>query len=104
MRIEMKEFLFLILSFLNFLFYPFIIIFVVSFLVEQFVRKFADSDPQSYDDARDIDISMRVRKFFFRQNVILNSIWVICYLSLLLILRSEVPSDPLGNPGLMWNF
>ncbi len=100
----MKEFLFLILSFLNFLFYPLIIIFFVSFLVEQLVRRFADSDPQSIDDARDIDIAMRVRKFFFRQNVILNSIWVICYLSLLLILRSEVPSDPLGNPRLMWNF
>jgi len=100
----MKEFLFLILSFLNFLFYPLIIIFFVSFLVEQLVRRFADSDPQSIDDARDIDIAMRVRKFFFRQNVILNSIWVICYLSLLLILRSEVPSDPLRNPGLMWNF
>ena len=96
----MKEFLFLLLNFLDFWFLPLIITLIVAIIVEQLVRRFADSDPQSAEDARSIDIAMRVRKFIWTQNVILNTTWLICYFVFMFMMRT--PNDGMGDPNLRW--
>ena len=98
----MKEFLFVILNFLDFWFFPLIIALVVAIIVEQVVRRFADSDPQSAEDARSISIAMRVRKFIWTQNVILNTTWLICYFVFMFMMRTAPPTEGLGDPNLLW--
>ena len=68
----MTQTLLIFMALLNFMFYPLVIATIIAVVIEQLVRKFADSDPQSYDDARDIRISMGVRKYLYRQAWIVN--------------------------------
>ena len=86
----MKEFLFYMANFLDFWFLPFIIMFIVSIIIEQVIRR--------QDDEKKIETAMRVRKFLWRQNILLNFSWFLCYFILMFLLRGE----PQQMPDLIW--
>jgi hypothetical protein len=93
----MKEFLFFVSNFLDFWFLPFIIMLIVSIVIEQIVRATGNEyDPKA---VKNVEISMRVRKFLWRQNIILNIVWFLCYFLLLIMLRSS-PQTPM--PDMIW--
>jgi len=93
----MKEFLFFVSNFLDFWFLPFIIMLIVSIVIEQIVRATGNQyDPKA---VKNVEISMRVRKFLWRQNIILNIVWFLCYFLLLIMLRSS-PQTPM--PDMIW--
>ena len=86
----MKEFLFFMANFLDFWFLPFIIMFIVSIIIEQVIRR--------QDDEKKIETAMRVRKFLWRQNILLNFTWFLCYFILMFMLRGQqVPM-----PDMIW--
>ena len=86
----MKEFLFFMANFLDFWFLPFIIMFIVSIIIEQVIRR--------QDDEKKIETAMRVRKFLWRQNVLLNFSWFLCYFILMFLLRGQ----PQPMPEMIW--
>ena len=86
----MKEFLFFMANFLDFWFLPFIIMFIVSIIVEQVIRR--------QDDEKKIEIAMIVRKFLWRQNILLNFSWFLCYFILMFLLRGQ----PQPMPEMIW--
>ena len=86
----MKEFLFFMANFLDFWFLPFIIMFIVSIIIEQVIRR--------QDDEKKIEIAMRVRKFLWRQNILLNFSWFLCYFILMFLLRGQ----PQPMPEMIW--
>ena len=93
----MKEFLFFVSNFLDFWFLPFVIMLIVSIVIEQIVRATGNEyDPKA---VKKVEISMRVRKFLWRQNIILNIVWFLCYFLLLIMLRSS-PQTPM--PDMIW--
>ncbi len=87
----MKEFLFFMANFLDFWFLPFIIMFIVSIIIEQVIRR--------QDDEKKIETAMRVRKFLWRQNILLNFSWFLCYFILMFMLRGQ--SQP-QMPDMIW--
>ena len=78
-------------NFLDFWFLPFIIMFIVSIIIEQVIRR--------QDDEKKIEIAMRVRKFLWRQNILLNFSWFLCYFILMFLLRGQ----PQPMPDLIWS-
>ena len=80
------------------MFYPLIIATIIAIIIEQVIRKFADSDPQSYSDARAIRISMDVRKYLYRQAWIFNLIWLVGYVILMFMNRQ----GPQQMPDMIW--
>jgi len=86
----MKEFLFYMANFLDFWFLPFIIMLIVSIIIEQVIRR--------QDDEKKIEIAMRVRKFLWRQNILLNFSWFLCYFILMFLLRGQ----PTPMPDMIW--
>ena len=82
----MKEFLFFIANFLDFWFLPFIIMFIVSIIIEQVIRR--------QDDEKKIETATRVRKFLWRQNILLNFSWFLCYFILMFMLRGQQAPMP----------
>ena len=88
----MKEFLFFMANFLDFWFLPFIIMFIVSIIVEQVIRR--------QDDEKKIETAMRVRKFLWRQNILLNFSWFLCYFILMFMLRGQ--AQPPQMPDMIW--
>ncbi len=82
------------MSFLNFMFYPLVIATLVAVAIEQIIRSFADSDPQSVEDARDIRISMGIRKYLYKQAWIVNLLWLVGYVVLLFVNRAGQPPMP----------
>ena len=77
-------------NFLDFWFLPFIIMFIVSIIIEQVIRR--------QDDEKKIEIAMRVRKFLWRQNILLNFSWFLCYFILMFLLRGQ----PQPMPEMIW--
>ena len=69
---------------------PFIIMFIVSIIIEQVIRR--------QDDEKKIEIAMRVRKFLWRQNILLNFSWFLCYFILMFLLRGQ----PQPMPEMIW--
>ena len=93
----MKEFLFFVSNFLDFWFLPFIIMLIVSIVIEQVIRATGNQyDPKA---VKKVETAMRVRKFLWRQNLILNFLWFLCYFFLLIMLRST-PNAPM--PDMIW--
>ena len=86
------------MSFANFVFYPLVIGTIIAVIIEQVIRKCANSDPQSYDDARAIRISMDVRKYLYRQAWIFNLIWLVGYVILMFMNRQ----GPQQMPDMIW--
>ena len=92
----MKEFLFFISNFLDFWFLPFIIMLIVSIVIEQVIRSTGNQyDPKA---VKKVETAMRVRKFLWRQNLILNFSWFLCYFILMFMLRGQ--TTPM--PELIW--
>ena len=93
----MKEFLFFVSNFLDFWFLPFVIGLVVSIIIEQVIRATGNQyDPKA---VKKVETAMRVRKFLWRQNLILNFLWFLCYF-LLLIMLGSTPQAPM--PDMIW--
>ena len=82
----MKEFLFFISNFLDFWFLPFVIALGVSIVIEQIFR--------AQKKAPEVLKSMAIRKFLWRQNIILNFSWFLCYFILMFLLRGQQTSMP----------
>ena len=92
----MKEFLFFLSNFLDFWFLPFVIGLVVSIIIEQVIRATGNQyDPKA---VKKVETAMRVRKFLWRQNLILNFSWFLCYFILMFMLRGQ--TTPM--PELIW--
>ena len=93
----MKEFLFFLSNFLDFWFLPFVIGLVVSIIIEQILRASGNQyDPKA---VKKVETASRVRKFLWRQNLILNFSWFVCYFLLMIMLRST-PNAPM--PDMIW--
>ena len=92
----MKEFLFFVSNFLDFWFLPFIIMLIVSIVIEQVIRATGNQyDPKA---VKKVETAMRVRKFLWRQNLILNFLWFLCYFILMFMLRGQ--QTPI--PDMIW--
>ena len=92
----MKEFLFFVSNFLDFWFLPFIIMLIVSIVIEQIIRATGNQyDPVA---VKKVETAMRVRKFLWRQNIILNFSWFLCYFILMFLLRGQ--QTPM--PDMIW--
>jgi len=78
-------------NFLDFWFLPFIIMFIVSIIIEQVIRR--------QDDEKKIEIATRVRKFLWRQNILLNISWFLCYFILMFMLRGQAQPQ---MPDMIW--
>ena len=87
------------MSFLDFVFYPTIVATIIAVIIEQIVRRLATSDPQTSADARVIALSMGVRKFFYRQAVIVNILWFLGYAILLFTVGRQQPT---AMPDMIW--
>ena len=87
----MTQTLLIFMSFLNFMFYPLVIATIIAVIIEQVIRRFADSDPQSADDSRDIRISMGIRKYLYRQAWIVNLLWLLGYVILMFTMGRLAP-------------
>tara|TARA_Y100001970_G_scaffold100321_1_gene126074 strand:- start:1059 stop:1346 length:288 start_codon:yes stop_codon:yes gene_type:complete len=93
----MKEFLFFVSNFLDFWFLPFVISLGVSIIIEQVLRASGNQyDPRA---VKKVETAMKVRKFLWRQNLILNFSWFLCYFLLMFMLRST-PNQPM--PDMIW--
>ena len=84
----MKEFLLFIMNFLDFWFIPLFICLVVAFIVER-VAKFRDNFSES-----DIAIAVRVRRFFWNQNLLFNFTWFLLYFVVSFMLRTPASQMP----------
>ena len=92
----MKEFLFFLSNFLDFWFLPFIIMLILSIVIEQVIRATGNQyDPKA---VKKVETAMRVRKFLWRQNLILNFLWFLCYFILMFMLRGQ--QTPM--PDMIW--
>ena len=83
-------FLISIMSFANFVFYPLVIGFFVSLIIEQIFR--------AQDKAPQVLRSMAVRKYFWRQAWLFNIIWFVCYAILLFVVKPG--QQPM--PDMIW--
>ena len=92
----MKEFLFFLSNFLDFWFLPFVIGLVISIIIEQILRASGNQyDPKA---VKKVETATRVRKFLWRQNIILNFTWFLCYFILMFMLRGQ--QTPM--PDMIW--
>ena len=92
----MTQFLLFVVTFLNFWFLPFIIMLIVSIVIEQVIRSTGNQyDPKA---VKKVETAARVRKFLWRQNLILNFLWFLCYFILMFTLRGQ--QTPM--PDLIW--
>ena len=93
----MNSLIYFLLNFLDFWFLPLVIALIVSVVVEQVIRR------KGSDAA--IFTAMRIRKFLYTQNVILNFVWFLSYFIFVVIMRPSMPvGDPMASPDLLWNF
>jgi len=79
------------MSFLNFMFYPLLIATVVAVIVEQLIRR--------TDDEISILISMRVRKFLYRQTWIVNIAWFVGYIIVMIMVKGQAQPQ---MPDMIW--
>ena len=93
------QILIIIMSFLDFVFYPTIVATIIAVIIEQIVRRLATSDPQTSADARVIALSMGVRKFFYSQALIVNVLWFLGYAILMFTVGRQAPQ---AMPDMIW--
>ena len=90
-------FLFSMAGFLNLLFYIFAIGFVISLLLEQYI-KVRPLSPDKWMNDRNQHIVETNRKYCWRQAWIVNLFWFLCNVGIWLMLRSQqTPSDTFWN-------
>ena len=91
--------LIIFMSFLDFIFYPTIVATIIAVIIEQIVRRLATSDPLSAADAVWINRTMGMRKFFYRQALIVNVLWFLGYAILLFSVGRQAPQ---AMPDMIW--
>ena len=91
--------LIVLMSFLDFMFYPLIVATIVAVIVEQIIRRLATSEPLPYEDERMIRISMGIRKFLYRQEWIVNIAWFLGYAVLMFTIGRQAPQQ---MPDMIW--
>ena len=89
--------LIIIMSFLDFIFYPTIIATIIAVIIEQIIRRL--SNPEWSQDEQWINRAMGVRKFFYRQAVIVNVLWFLGYAILLFTVGRQAPQQ---MPDMIW--
>ena len=89
--------LIIIMSFLDFIFYPTIVATILAVIIEQIIRRL--SNPEWSQDAQWINRAMGVRKFFYRQAVIVNVLWFLGYAILLFTVGRQAPQQ---MPDMIW--
>ena len=80
------------MSFLDFIFYPTIIGAIVAVIAEQVIRRASQSEQAIY-------ISMRFRKFLWRQAFIVNLLWFLGYAILMFTVGRQAPQQ---MPDMIW--
>tara|TARA_Y100000401_G_scaffold117471_1_gene126447 strand:- start:1016 stop:1279 length:264 start_codon:yes stop_codon:yes gene_type:complete len=84
----MKEFLLFLLSFSDILFIPLIFGFVLSLILEVTTQK-----PEF----------VSFRKFMWKQNLMFNFIWLVCWITLAVVYSRESGSvDSFGDSTILW--
>ena len=91
--------LIIIMSFLDFIFYPTIVATIIAVIIEQITRRLATSDPLSAADASWINRTMGIRKFFYRQALIVNVLWFLGYAILMFTVGRQAPQ---AMPDMIW--
>ena len=65
--------LIIFMSFLDFIFYPTIVATIIAVIIEQILRRVGN--PEWNQDQQWINRAMGMRKFFYRQALIVNVLW-----------------------------
>ncbi len=89
--------LIIIMSFLDFIFYPTIVATIIAVIIEQIIRR--AGNPEWNQDQQWINRAMGVRKFFYRQAVIVNVLWFLGYAILLFTVGRQAPQ---AMPDMIW--
>ena len=89
--------LIIIMSFLDFIFYPTIVATIIAVIIEQILRRVGN--PAWSQDQQWINRAMGVRKFFYRQAVIVNVLWFLGYAILLFTVGRQAPQ---AMPDMIW--
>ncbi len=89
--------LIIIMSFLDFIFYPTIVATIIAVIIEQIIRRVGN--PEWSQDQQWINRAMGVRKFFYRQAVIVNVLWFLGYAILLFTVGRQAPQ---AMPDMIW--
>ena len=89
--------LIIIMSFLDFIFYPTIVATIIAVIIEQILRRLAN--PEWSQDAQWINRAMGMRKFFYRQALIVNVLWFLGYAILLFSVGRQAPQ---AMPDMLW--
>ena len=85
------------MSFLDFIFYPTIVATIIAVIIEQILRRV--SNPEWNQDRQWINRAMRMRKFFYRQALIVNVLWFLGYAILLFSVGRQAPQ---AMPDMIW--
>ena len=89
--------LIIIMSFLDFIFYPTIVATIIAVIIEQILRRLAN--PEWSQDAQWIKRAMGMRKFFYRQALIVNVLWFLGYAILMFTVGRQAPP---AMPDMIW--
>ena len=89
--------LIIIMSFLDFIFYPTIVATIIAVIIEQIIIR--SGNPEWSQDQQWINRAMGVRKFFYRQAVIVNVLWFLGYAILLFTVGRQAPQQ---MPDMIW--
>ena len=89
--------LIIIMSFLDFIFYPTIVATIIAVIIEQILRRVGN--PEWSQDAQWINRAMGVRKFFYRQALIVNVLWFLGYAILMFTVGRQAPQ---AMPDMIW--
>ena len=85
------------MSFANFVFYPLVVGSIVAVIIEQILRaRGSEDDPIA---VRNVILSMGVRKFFYRQALIVNVLWFLGYAILMFTVGRQAPQ---AMPDMIW--
>ena len=85
------------MSFLDFIFYPTIVATIIAVIIEQILRRV--SNPEWNQDRQWINRAMGMRKFFYRQALIVNVLWFLVYAILLFTVGRQAPQQ---MPDMIW--
>ena len=85
------------MSFLDFIFYPTIVATIIAVIIEQILRRVAN--PEWNQDRQWINRAMGMRKFFYRQALIVNVLWFLGYAILLFSVGRQAPQ---AMPDMIW--
>ena len=89
--------LIIFMSFLDFIFYPTIVATIIAVIIEQILRRV--SNPEWNQDRQWINRAMGMRKFFYRQALIVNVLWFLGYAILMFTVGRQAPQV---MPDMIW--